>query len=172
MPAKRIRPRGREVRVPWAFVPPSGSATRRSLESVKNESRTRLLRRLRYERLAALLGGPLGVALIGRPDLAAALERALAHCPGYDSQTCCATGGVPRVCFVQKMEQMVASVARGGETRRVRERGFLESEVLPCLETFERTFPPELEPVLSYIKGEIGADLAYLADETQKVGGV
>lgn len=129
---------------------------------MKNESRIRHLRSSRYKRLAALFGGPLGVALIGRADLAAAFERALAHCPGHDSLICRATGGVPRVCFVQKMEQMAASAARGGETRRAWERGFLEKEVLPCLETFERAFPPELEPVLSYTKGEIEADLAYL----------
>lgn len=139
---------------------------------MKNESRIRHLRSSRYKRLAALFGGPLGVALIGRADLAAVFERVLAHCPGHDSLICRATGGVPRVCFVQKMEQMAASTARGGETRRVWERGFLESEVLPCLETFERTFPPELEPVLNYAKGEIEADLAYLADEAQKAGGV
>lgn len=129
---------------------------------MKSESRIRHLRSSRYKRLAALYGGPLGVALIGRAELAAAFERALAHCPGHESLICRATGGVPKVCFVQKMEQLAASTARGGAARRAWERTFLEREVLPCLETFGRTFPPELAPVLDYTRGEIEADLAYL----------
>jgi len=130
---------------------------------MKSESRIRHLRSSRYGRLAALFGGPLGVALIGRADLAAAFERALAHCPGHESLICRATGGVPRVCFVQKMEQLAASCARGGPGRRAWERNFIEKEVLPCLETFERTFPRELEPVLAYAKAEVEADLEYLS---------
>lgn len=129
---------------------------------MRSESRTRHLRSSRYQRLAALFGGPLGVALIGRADLAAVFEEALARCSGHESLNCHATGGVPRVCFVQKLEQMAASAARGGETRRAWERSFLKQEVLPCLEAFERAFPPELEPVLTYAKSEIEADLAYL----------
>jgi len=129
---------------------------------MKSESRIRHLRSSRYGRLAALFGGPLGVALIGRADLAAAFERALAHCPGHERLICRATGGIPKVCFVQKMEQLAASAARGGSARRAWERNFLEKEVLPCLATFERTLPAELAPVLDYARREIESDLDYL----------
>ena len=132
---------------------------------MKSESRTRHKRSSRYQRLAALFGGPLGVALIGRPELAGDLERALRSCPGHESLICRATGGVPRVCFVQKMEQLAASAARGGERRREWERSFIENEMRHCLATFERTFPPELAVVLEYAKNEIEDDLAYLTRE-------
>ena len=129
---------------------------------MKNETRIRQLRNARYRRLAALHGGPLGVALIGRPELAASFELAARHCPGHPSLICAAAGGVPRVCFVGKLEQLAASCARGGESRRAWERRYIEREALPCLEVFEREFPPELEPMLRYTRDELEADLAYL----------
>ncbi len=130
---------------------------------MKSESRIRYQRSLRYKRLAALFGGPLGVALIGRADLSTLFEQALARCPGHEDLICRATGGVPKVCFVQKMEQLAASCARGGASRRAWERSFIEKEVLPCLEAFARNFPTELTPILDYTRGEIEADLDYLS---------
>lgn len=145
-------------------------AGRRRLGTVKNESRIRQLRSTRYRRLAALHGGPLGVALIGRPELAPSFERAMRHCPGHPDLLCAGVGGAPRVCFVGKMEQLAASSARGGESRRAWERRFIEREVLPCLEVFEREFPRELEPMLRYTRDEIEADLAYLKQRSRAAG--
>ncbi|WP_457631442.1 hypothetical protein [Oceanithermus sp.] len=129
---------------------------------MKNAAHSRQQRSSRYQRLAALHGGALGAALLGRPDLAGALGAALERCPGHENLICGGRGGRPRVCFVAKLEQMERSVVRGGEGRRAWEERFLREEVSACLEAFAGYFPAALEPVLSYAREEVAADMEYL----------
>ncbi|WP_457638025.1 hypothetical protein [Oceanithermus sp.] len=119
-------------------------------------------RSLRYQRLAALHGGPLGAALIGYPEAAGKLESALEYCPGHEKLPCSGCGGRPRVCFVAKLEQMERSCSRGGIKRRLWEERFLREEVAYCLEAFGGYFPASLEPILSYTREEVAAEREYL----------
>lgn len=100
--------------------------------------------------------------MIGHPELAGALETALERCPGHEKLLCSGRGGRPRVCFVAKLEQMERSSLRGGVGRRLWEERFLREEVASCLEAFAGYFPAVLEPVLSYTREEVAADMDYL----------
>ncbi len=132
------------------------------LEKVEKAGHQRHARNARFQRLAALHGGVLGVALLGLAELAAPFEQALARCPGHESLPCAARGGRPRECFVRKLEQLAHSSLRGGRSRRLWERRFLEEEVGACLEAFAGYFPAELRPVLEYTREQVAADMEYL----------
>jgi len=119
-------------------------------------------RRARYQRLAAIFGGALGAALIGRPELAGDLERAIERCPGHANLPCRGVGGRPRICFVAKLEQMERSCARGGAARRAREADFLQEDLFSCLEAFSRYYPESLKPLLAFTRAELVSDLEYL----------
>jgi len=92
----------------------------------------RRVRRARFLRLAALHAGPLGPALVGRPDLAPLHEEAYASCPGAAGLACEGVGGVPRVCLTRRLEHLAHSALRGGKGRRSQEKAYVEG-LLTCM---------------------------------------
>jgi hypothetical protein len=121
----------------------------------------RRVRRARFLRLAALHAGPLGPALVGRPDLAPLHEEAYASCPGAAGLACEGVGGVPRVCLTRRLEHLAHSALRGGKGRRSQEKAYVEG-LLTCMRLLKRTFPSELLPVLELTERALQEDLAYL----------
>lgn len=121
----------------------------------------RRVRHARFLRLATLHAGPLGLALLGRPELAPFYEEAYASCPGAAGLACEGVGGAPRTCLVHRLEHLARSALRGGKRRRAQERAYVEG-LLTCLGTLRGTFPEAWRPVLELTEKALQEDLAYL----------
>ncbi len=122
---------------------------------------TRRRRHARYLRLAAAHAGPLGMALLGHPELAPLYPKAYGACPGAEGLPCAGVGGEPGVCLVRRLEHLAQSALRGGLRRRAQEKAIVEGLLL-CVAQLKRGFPREFLPVLSATEAELRADLEYL----------
>ncbi|MER3451193.1 MAG: hypothetical protein C4300_03100 [Thermus sp.] len=121
----------------------------------------RRVRHARFLRLATLHAGPLGLALLGRPELAPLYAEAYAFCPGAAGLACEGVGGVPRACLVHRLEHLARSALRGGKRRRAQERAYVEG-LLTCLSVLKGSFPEALRPALELTEKALREDLAYL----------
>ncbi|TBH21191.1 hypothetical protein [Thermus thermamylovorans] len=128
------------------------------------EVEIRRARHALYLRLAAAHAGPLGPALLGRPELAPRYQEAYAACGGAEGLPCAGVGGEPRVCVVRRLERLARSALRGGKRRREQERAVVEG-LLVCLEHLTREFPPEFGPLLEATRAHLERDLRYLRGE-------
>ncbi|AFV75277.1 hypothetical protein Theos_0195 [Thermus oshimai JL-2] len=127
------------------------------------EVEIRRRRHARYLRLAAAHAGPLGLALLGHPELAPRYLEAYGSCPGAEGLPCAGVGGEPGVCLVRRLEHLGRSALRGGQKRRAQEKAMVEGLLL-CMGQLKKSFPPEFLPVLSATEAELRADLAYLEE--------
>ncbi|GLV48107.1 hypothetical protein TJA_12640 [Thermus sp. LT1-2-5] len=128
------------------------------------EVEVRRARHALYLRLAAVHAGPLGLALLGYPELAPRYAEAYTVCGGAEGLPCQGVGGEPRVCVVRRMEHLAYSALRGGKRRREQERVLVEG-LLRCVDHLKREFPPEFLPVLEATEGYLEKDLKYLRGE-------
>ncbi|MGC8876650.1 hypothetical protein [Thermus sp.] len=133
------------------------------------EVEVRRARHAQYLRLAAVHAGPLGPALLGRPELAPLYEGAYAHCSGAQGLPCQGVGGEPRVCLVRRLERLAWSALRGGKRRREQE-GELVEGLLRCMDHLKREFPPEFLPVLEATQEFLQKDLDYLRGQRAPTG--
>lgn len=131
---------------------------------MQGEAWVRRSRNRRYRRLAAVFAGPMGPALIGHPELAGTQAEIDQRCPGAPGLLCEATGGMPRSCWVRRLEALALSATKGGKRRRGQEARRIGMEALPCLEFLARRWPPQWAPVLEYTKEQLEADLRYLEE--------
>jgi hypothetical protein len=125
------------------------------------EVEVRRARHAQYLRLAAGHAGPLGMALLGHPELAPLYEKAYATCSGAEGLPCQGVGGEPRVCLVRRLEHLAWSALRGGRRRREQERRVVEG-LLRCMAHLKGEFPREFLPVLEATQDFLQKDLDYL----------
>ncbi len=82
------------------------------------EARLRHARSALYQRLAIGHAGPLGLALLGYPELAPRYPEAYGACPGAPGLAGQGVGGIPKVCVANRLAHLARSALRGGERRR------------------------------------------------------
>ncbi len=125
------------------------------------ESDRRRQRSRRYEWLAAVFSGPLGMALAGHPELGTRYPSVYATCPGHPDLACRDVGGVPRVCLVRRFENLAESARKGGLKRRRTEAQRVR-ELLLCLDALEAGWSAQFKPVLAITRQALKDDLRYL----------